>query len=185
VNGSKTEDDPRVTPDAQFFGPPLLTPRLELRAPTEDDRSRFVELFCDDSFMVFAGGSLSAPAAHERFDRMLRNARWLSFAKQPVIERATGRIVGYSGVDWLEVHGEERLEFGWRLVAPARGLGYATEASRALLGRAAQSFEGELLAIIDPLNRASQRVATKLGFEPANGALLDGEFRDIYRIVIG
>lgn len=52
---------------------------------------------------------------------MLGNAGRLTFAKQSVIERATGRIVGYCGVDWFELEGEQRLEFGWRLVREARG----------------------------------------------------------------
>ena len=174
-----------MTSDAWRLGPTVVTPRLEVRAPTEDDRSRFVELFCDDSFMVFAGGPLSGAAAHGRFDRMLRNARQLTFAKQPVIERSTGRIVGYSGVDWLELEGEQRLEFGWRLVPEARGLGYATEASSALLTRAAHSFTGELLAIIDPLNHASRNVAAKLGFEFSHQTTIDGDPCNIYRRLVG
>ena len=57
-----------------------------------------MELFTDPSFMVFAG-VLSVAEAHRRFDHMLAIAAELPFAKQPVVERSTGRIVGYSGVD--------------------------------------------------------------------------------------
>jgi hypothetical protein len=56
-----------------------LTPRLEVRSPTELDRTRFVELFRDDAFMVFSGGALTADQAHARFDRMLARCRQLSF----------------------------------------------------------------------------------------------------------
>jgi hypothetical protein len=62
-----------------------LTPRLEVRCPTELDRPRFVELFCDDAFMAFSGGPLAADQAHARFDRMLARCVELSFAKQPVV----------------------------------------------------------------------------------------------------
>src|SRR5438270_4179849 len=113
-----------------FWSTPL-TARLQLRLPEETDRARFVELFCDDEFMVFSGGVLEAAAANARFDEMLERAHELPFAKQPVIERRTGRIVGYAGVNWFEFEGERRLEFGWRLVPEARGHGYATEASEA------------------------------------------------------
>jgi RimJ/RimL family protein N-acetyltransferase len=37
------------------------------------------------------------------------------------------------GVDWIEFDGGRWLEWGYRLVPAARGRGYATEASLALL----------------------------------------------------
>ncbi len=134
----------------------MLTPRLELRPPEERDRTRFVELFCDEAFMVFSDGVLDPASAHLRFDEMLQRAQELPFAKQPVIERATGTVVGYSGVNYFAFEGEQRLEFGWRLVPEARGKGYATEAGRAVLALAGGSFQGEILAMIDPTNHASR-----------------------------
>ncbi len=143
----------------------LQTERLELRRPAEADRAIFVALFGDDDFMAFSGGALSAVDAAARFDVMLANAAEVPFAKQPIIERSTAQIIGYCGVDWFDFEGRRRLEFGWRLVPSARGVGYATEAATALLDLAAQSFDGEILAMIDPTNEPSKRVATKLGFE--------------------
>jgi RimJ/RimL family protein N-acetyltransferase len=162
----------------------VLTPRLELRLPRESDRARFVELFCDEDFMVFSAGVLASAAANDRFDEMLMRAAELPFAKQPVVERSTGIIVGYSGVNWFEFEGRRRLEFGYRLVPGARGLGYATEASRAVIATAAQSFRGEILAMIDPTNHASQNVAGKLGFAFWKQARVDGLLDNIYRLRI-
>ena len=162
----------------------VLTERLELRLPTETDRARFVELFCDKSFMVFSAGVLTEGAAHDRFDRMLLNAAQLSFAKQPIVERSTGTIVGYSGVDWFDFEERRHLEFGYRLVPEARGLGYATEASRAVLGRAAGTFHGEVLALIHPDNEASHNVARKLGFAFWRQVTIDGGLRDLLRMRI-
>jgi hypothetical protein len=71
---------------------------LEIRLPREEDRGRFVELFTSDEFMVFAG-VLDEVGANARFDAMLVRAHEVSFAKQPVIERASGVIIGYTGVD--------------------------------------------------------------------------------------
>lgn len=81
----------------------VLTPRLEIRLPTESDRARFVELFGNEGFMVFSSGVLKRAAAHERFDEMLLRAEDLDFALQPVIERSTGTIVGYSNPDRPQV----------------------------------------------------------------------------------
>lgn len=141
------------------------TDRLELRRPVEADRATFVPLFGDDDFMVFSGGALSVEEADARFDVMLANAGAVTFAKQPIIERSTDRIIGYCGVALFEFEGQRRLEFGWRLVPSARGFGYATEAATALLDLAAESFDGEILAMIDQTNEPSKRVAAKLGFE--------------------
>jgi RimJ/RimL family protein N-acetyltransferase len=161
---------------------PVLTARLNVRLPTEADRTRFVGLFRDADFMVFSSGVLDEEAAHRRFDRMLLNATELSFAKQPVIERTSGLIVGYAGVDWFDFEGQCRLEFGYRFVPEARGRGYATEASRAVLARAAESFNGEILAIIDPTNHASQNVARKLGFAFWKQAMIQGYLDNLYRV---
>ncbi len=163
----------------------MLTPRLEIRLPVEDDRDRFVELFCDDEFMIFSAGALDPAAAHRRFDEMLIRAEELAFAKQPLIERATGVIVGYSGVNWFEFEGERRLEYGYRLIREARGRGYATEASRALLTSATDVYEGEILAMVDPTNIASQKVAGKLGFTFWKQAIVDGYLDNLYRLQIG
>jgi RimJ/RimL family protein N-acetyltransferase len=162
-------------------GAGVLTPRLEVRLPQEPDRARFVELFCDEDFMIFSGGVLTREAANQRFDQMLARGAELTFAKQPVIERSTGVIVGYAGVDWFDFEGRRRLEFGWRLVPEARGLGYATEAGRAVLAKAANTFRGEILAIIDPSNRASLNVARKLGFVFWKQAVVMGFLANLYR----
>jgi hypothetical protein len=90
----------------------VLTARLEVRLPRESDRARFVELFGDEEFMVFASGALTTDEAHRRFDEMLVRGAELPFAKQPVIEQSTGLILGYSGVNWFDFEGERRLEYG-------------------------------------------------------------------------
>ena len=162
----------------------MLTSRLEVRLPVENDRKRFVELFHDEGFMVFSSGVQGVAGANRRFDKMLVRAEELPFAKQPVIERATGTIIGYSGASWHEFEGRNRLEFGYRLVAEARGRGYATEASQAVLVRAAETFRGEMLAFIDPRNHASQNVAHKLGFRFWKQAIVDCYLDNIYTLKV-
>jgi RimJ/RimL family protein N-acetyltransferase len=158
------------------------TPRVDIRCPTEPDRTRFVELFCDDAFMAFSGGALSPDQAHARFDRMHARCAELSFAKQPIIERSSGAVIGYTGVDWIEFDGDRWLEWGYRLVPAARGKGYATEASLALLEVARNDYAGEILGIIHPDNRASQNVIRKLGFAYWKRAPVEGDLCNLYRL---
>jgi RimJ/RimL family protein N-acetyltransferase len=162
----------------------MLTSRLEVRLPVEEDRGRFVQLFCDEGFMVFSAGVLGFDAANRRFDEMLLRAEEFSFAKQPVIELATGTIIGYSGANWFEFEGRNRLEFGYRLVSEARGRGYATEASQAVLAKSLGTFRGEMLAFIDERNHASQNVARKLGFQFWKAAIVAGYLDNVYRLQI-
>jgi RimJ/RimL family protein N-acetyltransferase len=98
-----------------------------------------------------------------------------------VVERSSGTIVGYTGVDYIDFGGRTWLEWGYRLAPESRGLGYATEASRALLETARQSYRGQLLAIIHPDNLASQNVCRKLGFIFWQQAPVDGDLRNLYR----
>src|SRR5437016_6078758 len=158
----------------------VLTERLEVRLPTEADRSTFVRFFGDDDFMVFSDGVLDEDAANRRFDEMLVRAAEIPFAKQPVVERSTGVILGYSGVNWFEFEGEQRLEWGYRLMPSARGKGYATEAGRALLDVSAETFRGEILCMIDPKNIPSQNVARKLGFTFWKQAVIGGWLDNLY-----
>ena len=163
----------------------ITTPRLLVRPPREADRARFVELFCDEDFMVFYPRVLTAQEANDRFDHMVAVCQAIPFGKQPVVELSSGLVVGYTGVDYIDLEGKTWLEWGNRLVPECRGLGYATEASQALLARAHQMYAGELLAIIAPENLASQNVCRKLGFTFWKQAPVEGEIRHLYTLPTG
>lgn len=163
----------------------LTTDRLLVRPPREADRDRFVELFCDEEFMVFHPGALTEEEARHRFDHMLAVCRTVPFGKQPVVELSSGVVVGYTGVDHIDLEGRTWLEWGYRLMPEFRGLGYATEAGRALLAKAHRTYAGELLAIIAPANRASQNVCRKLGFTFWKQAPVEGDIRYLYTRTLG
>ena len=163
----------------------VTTARLLVRPPREADRERFVELFCSEDFMVFYPEVFTAEEATERFDHMMAVCQTVPFGKQPVVERASGVVVGYTGVDYIDIEGTTWLEWGYRLVPECRGLGYATEASHALLATAHQTYAGELLAIVGRDNLPSQRVCRKLGFTYWKQAHVDGDVRNLYTRTVG
>ena len=163
----------------------VTTARLLVRLPREADRDRLVELFCNEDFMVFYPGALTEEKAKDRFDHMVAVCQVIPFGKQPVVERSTGLVVGYTGVDYIHLEGRTWLEWGYRLVPQCRGLGYATEASRALLAKARRTYAGELLAIIAPENLASQNVCRKLGFTFWKQAPVQGDVRNLYTLPVG
>lgn len=163
----------------------ITTARLQVRPPIEADRDRFVELFCDEDFMVFYPSVLTVEKAMDRFDHMVAVCRTIPFGKQPVVELSSGLVVGYTGVDHIEIDGKTWLEWGYRLVPECRGRGYATEAGQALLAKAHQTYAGELLAIIAPENRASQNVCRKLGFTFWKQGPVEGDIRNLYTLPVG
>jgi RimJ/RimL family protein N-acetyltransferase len=104
-----------------------------------------------------------------------------------VIERSSGLVVGYVGVDRIDFEGRTWLEWGYRLVPECRGLGYATEASQALLDKAHRTYVGELLAVIAQENLPSQNVCRKLGFRFWKQAPVDGDdiIWNLYTLPVG
>ena len=163
----------------------VTTGRLLVRPPREADRDRFAGLFCNKDFMVFYPGVLTEEEAQDRFDHMVAVCQTIPFGKRPVVELSSGLVVGYTGADYIDFEGKTWLEWGYRLVPECRGLGYATEASQALLARAQQTYMGELLAIIAPENLASQNVCRKLGFTFWKQAPVEGDTRNLYTLPAG
>jgi RimJ/RimL family protein N-acetyltransferase len=162
----------------------VITERLLVRAPRESDRSRFVELFRNQDFMVYSG-VLTAAEAQDRFDHMMTVCQAIPFGKQPVVEMSSGLIVGYTGVDYIDLEGKFWLEWGYRLASEYRGLGYASEASQALLAKVHRAYGGKLLSIIAPENLASQKVCQKLGFTFWKQSRVESKIRNLYTLHVG
>ena len=99
----------------------LTTGRLMVRLPREADRERFVELFCNEDFMVFYPSALTEEKANDRFDHMVGVCQVIPFGKQPVVELSSGLVVGYTGVDYIDFEGKTWLEWGYRLGSVGQG----------------------------------------------------------------
>ena len=81
-----------------------------------------------------------------------------------VLETHDGDFVGDCGLTWQQVNGEPKLEVGYHVRSAMHGRGFATEAAAACRDFAREHTDAtELVAIIHPDNRASERVAEKIG----------------------
>jgi RimJ/RimL family protein N-acetyltransferase len=81
-----------------------------------------------------------------------------------IIETHAGEFVGDCGLTWQEVDGVSKLEVGYHVTPPWQGHGIATEAAAACRDFVREHVgTRELIAIIHPDNRASERVAEKIG----------------------
>jgi len=88
------------------------------------------------------------------------------FAVEPRVGPLAGELIGFCGISHPAFIPEvaHRTELGYRLARPAWGKGFATEASIACRDDAFYRIGlAELIALIDPANTRSQRVAEKVG----------------------
>lgn len=141
--------------------PVIETDRLTLRGPNLDEWP-VLEPCWTGPRSVHIGGPYSAEDAY--LDYCQAVASWIlrGYGTFSVIHRESGEMLGSVGV--FHDHGDPEPEIGWILTEDAEGQGYATEAARAVRDWARDTLGfAELVSFIAPENRASIRVAEKLG----------------------
>jgi [ribosomal protein S5]-alanine N-acetyltransferase len=111
--------------------------------------------------------------SRKRVQELIEHQLRHGFGKWAAIERATGDLIGYCGIELYE-NGSD-VELGFCLARSAWGRGYATEAARAWLehGFAVLGFT-RVLALVKPDNLASIRVLEKIGMTHAGATRLAG-----------
>ena len=143
----------------------LETERLLIRPWDEpSDRAAFTALTRDPEVMhyVHGGRPYSEEEVGEWFARQARWMREYDLCMGALIEKATGKLVGLAGTQPLGTTGE--LEIGWWLARETWGRGYATEAGGAAMRHVLETLgRPRVVAIIDPPNEPSKRVAERLG----------------------
>lgn len=150
--------------------PVLETDRLLLRPQREEDFVRHAAMLSDSAVVAFLGGK---PVAREEAWRKLIGCAglWsvLGYGYWSAERKEDGLYVGQVGfADFkrnLTPSIDNLPEMGWIFSPEAHGRGYASEAVAAGLAWADNALAGrEVVAIIDPRNAASIRVAEKAGF---------------------
>ncbi len=127
----------------------IETERLLLRPLTVDDAPATFALDHGEGVNDFTGDTPSETVEDEH--------EWLlETCRLAVIERATGDLVGWCGL--------EDNELGYRFRRESWGKGYATEAARAVVEQAMAAGVTLIVASVDERNGASKRVLEKLGF---------------------
>jgi len=138
----------------------LETARLRLRPRTLDDLEAIVAMDRDEEVRRFIGGPLEAEAHRAEVKSNIVN----------------GRLLPAWAIEWKERPGfpgqcalnpPQQLgatELSWRLARASWGRGVASEAVSAMLRHAVEELQvGPVVALIHPDNKASRRVAEKVG----------------------
>lgn len=143
----------------------LETERLILRPFTLDDAETWLPLISLPEVIRYTGdpaGATLADAREALRTRPLRDYAVHGYGRMAVIEKSSGRLVGFSGFKYVEELGE--VDIGYRFLPDCWGKGYATESALALMqdGRRAHGFT-RIVGTVHPDNPGSARVLEKLG----------------------
>ena len=146
----------------------IETPRLRVRPLEERDAAFILELVNDPDWKRFIGDrglrTLDDARAYLRNGPMAMYAR-VGFGLDCVESRETGAPLGICGL--IKRDTLEDIDLGFAFLPQARGLGYAAEASAAVLGHAWGALGlRRVVAIVSPGNDRSIALLEKLGFRP-------------------
>lgn len=156
----------------------LETERLVLRPLSPSDLDALAHYMADPEVMHYMGGITRTRDETEAWIARFMQMFELDGIGQFAVERKEdGAVLGRCGIlfwetdPWTSIARAEatkptETEIGYLLGRSHWGQGYATEAATAVRDYArAELGEERLIALIDPGNRASKRVAQKLGME--------------------
>jgi RimJ/RimL family protein N-acetyltransferase len=141
----------------------LETDRLLLRQWRLDDFEPYAELCADPEVMRYLGPkTLTRSECWRQMAFLIGHWQLLGYGHFAVAEKATGKFVGRIG--FLNPEGWPGFEIGWTLGRDSWGKGYATEGARRALEYAFDELDRDhVISLIHPDNKASMRVAERLG----------------------
>jgi [ribosomal protein S5]-alanine N-acetyltransferase len=157
---------------------PVETERLRLRTLTDADADALHRIYGDAETMRHVGRSrrptADVVATQRVVDFVRRHDELHGFSMWAVDERDGDAVVGIAGIIWVEGHGPD-VEAAYVLRRDRWGLGYATEALRAVLAVGHGELGlGRIVALAYPENDASRHVMDKAGMRPDGTAVAYG-----------
>lgn len=153
------------------------TERLILRHFCLADHAAMNRVFGDAKVMRFGDGVQTTRWVRQWLRRCVESDRQNpGFGPWAVVETCIVETIGYCGLfHFPDICGQPKTEIGYRLARPYWGRGFATEAVLAVRDHAFTALGmARLIAIIDPHNVSSIRVALKAGMQHESEVMLEG-----------
>ena len=142
----------------------LETERLLLKSVGADQIPALVQLWSNPAVTRFMGGPRNRTDLEKIFAEDLSADTVEVYDLWPVVEKASGQVIGHCGLLDKEIEGTLEIELTYVFAPLTWGQGYATEIAQALKEYAATVLKlSRLVALVDPENEASGRVAEKIG----------------------
>ena len=142
----------------------LETRRLILRYQSASDVPFLIDLWADPVVTRYIGGPRDRDWLGSVFEETAQNPHAERYDLWPVVEKDTGLLVGHCGLLDKGVEGRAEIELSYILSPAVWGRGYATEIANAIKQWAMEKMGlKRLIALIEPENAVSERVARKIG----------------------
>lgn len=162
------------------------TRRLLARKPTPEDRASYHAHFQHPEVERWLRPPPLPPFEVRVLDELLEGdcAHWSDHGFGPwiLVEKESGEFAGRGGLAWTTVEDNVQIELPWSIEPRLHGQGLATEAATAAVEWAGELRIEEVVALVLPVNMASQRVAQKVGFRAEGGVLHAGLPHLLYRL---
>jgi [ribosomal protein S5]-alanine N-acetyltransferase len=160
-----------MTADCSLF----QTERLLLRPFAPGDAEDAFAIFGDAEVMRYSvsGRDQDLAATATRIEQYARASVETGFGPWAIVERASGRVIGFCGLMRLKSGGG--VEIAFRLRRDRWGKGIATEAAMAWLDRGFSLLRlADIFAFVDPANTASLRLVDKIGMQSVENTCYEG-----------
>jgi RimJ/RimL family protein N-acetyltransferase len=140
------------------------TDRLELRELTDADLPALRAILTDGETMTAYNGAFSEAEVRDWLQRQRGRYRNDGFGLWAVIDRATGEVIGQTGITRQRIEDDEVFEVGYLFRRDRWHHGYAAEAASACVDWAFASLPVDAVwAKVRDTNIASMNVAIGLG----------------------
>jgi RimJ/RimL family protein N-acetyltransferase len=128
-----------------------------------EDFEAYARICADAEVMRYLGGKTFTPLeAWRHMAFLVGHWHLLGYGHWAVEEKASGDVIGRLG--FLNPEGWPGFEIGWTLAREHWGKGYAVEGARRALEYAFTELDRDhVISLIHPENRASIKVAERLG----------------------
>ncbi len=152
----------------------LETDRIMLREFTQADLEQLAAMMGDEEQMRLYPRPRTKDETRDWIDRTIENYRNFGFGFWSMESAETTEFLGYCGIRPRWIDGVEEAEMGWHTMKHAWNQGIATHAAAACRDFAFTQLKlPRLVAIIDPDNPASMKVAHKIGMRLEKETVVD------------
>jgi RimJ/RimL family protein N-acetyltransferase len=145
----------------------IETNRLILRMMREENFADLLRIFTDKKVLKsFNLESFSQQQMQNWMDRNLNHQKKYGYGLYSVFLKSNQELIGDCGLEHTEFEGKPCVEIGYDFLSKYWNQGYATEAAGAIKDYAIEKLQidsGEMCSFIRIKNKASQRVAEKIG----------------------
>ena len=145
------------------------TKRLILRVMRKEDYDSMLKVFTDEKVMKsFNLRSFDRLQMQNWMEKNLDHQKECGYGLYSVLLKANQELIGDCGLEHTEFEGKPCVEIGYDFLSKYWNQGYATEAAKAVKNYAIEKLDidsRELCSFIRIHNRASQRVAEKIGMK--------------------